>query len=183
MERRKTRGSIDELAIVKAAAWAWYQRGSGSEARSMREYDLTRPSRAPKPSRYKLEAMAMEGSTSTSPSPCHSTGDTSLFDMYEKERISKQLDDYIKASHIQYYGGFHGGGDRSIVSVSESGVKRKEKKKKKKRKGFWLMQAVTCGSRDDVVDSIGFGGGGLRSPEKQVPVVRVANYRPRTTHA
>ncbi|KFK41040.1 hypothetical protein AALP_AA2G077700 [Arabis alpina] len=47
-------GGGDDLAVVKAAAWAWYQRKEGKPI--MREFDLTRASRTPRPSRYKIEA-------------------------------------------------------------------------------------------------------------------------------
>ena len=59
MERRKSRASLDPSAVVKAAAWAWYQRGSGSEGKSISDFDATRARHAPIPSRYKLEAMKM----------------------------------------------------------------------------------------------------------------------------
>lgn len=44
----------DDLAVVKAAAWAWYQRKEGKPI--MREFDLTRAPKTPRPSRYKIEA-------------------------------------------------------------------------------------------------------------------------------
>ncbi|XP_010415161.1 PREDICTED: uncharacterized protein LOC104701212 [Camelina sativa] len=44
----------DDLAVVKAAAWAWYLRKEGKPI--MREFDLTRATRTPRPSRYKIEA-------------------------------------------------------------------------------------------------------------------------------
>ncbi|XP_010528565.1 PREDICTED: uncharacterized protein LOC104805631 [Tarenaya hassleriana] len=49
-------GGYDDLAVVKAAAWAWYQRKEGKPI--MREFDLSKlTSRiTPRPSRYKLEA-------------------------------------------------------------------------------------------------------------------------------
>ncbi|ESQ28643.1 hypothetical protein EUTSA_v10019019mg [Eutrema salsugineum] len=47
-------GGDDNLAVVKAAAWAWYQRKEGKPI--MREFDLTRAPRTPRPSRYKIEA-------------------------------------------------------------------------------------------------------------------------------
>ncbi|GAY43702.1 hypothetical protein CUMW_076500 [Citrus unshiu] len=58
MAKKKPRSSTDELAVVKAAAWAWYQRGSGSEGKPMGDFDVARTRRVVyKPSRYKLEAM------------------------------------------------------------------------------------------------------------------------------
>ncbi|CAN8238378.1 unnamed protein product [Cochlearia groenlandica] len=48
------RGGDDDLAVVKAAAWAWYQRKEGKPI--MREFNLTREPRTPRPSRYKIEA-------------------------------------------------------------------------------------------------------------------------------
>ncbi|KAK3030606.1 hypothetical protein RJ639_039692 [Escallonia herrerae] len=176
MERKKPRGSVDDLAIVKAAAWAWYQRGSGSEGRPTREFDLTRPCQSPKPSRYRLEAMreayeALERSKlpSTLPSPSHT--DNSLLDTYEIDRISRDLDQYIESSHAKYYGRFLGvdRGSRMIVSLMESDANGVKKKKKKGTRGSWLRQAaLSCGSKDDVVvASRGLAGG--RRPEKYSP--------------
>uniref|UniRef100_A0A5B7BL30 Uncharacterized protein n=1 Tax=Davidia involucrata TaxID=16924 RepID=A0A5B7BL30_DAVIN len=183
-------GSIDDddesSAIVKAAAWAWYQHGSGSEERPMRQQADDH-----KPTRFKLEAIERSQSHSTNPmllSPSHST-DISLLDSYEIERISRQLDCYIDYYNTQYYGGRLFGGDhlgrrRIIVSSppesEASGMKSKKKSMKAKR--FWLRHGVVCGSRDDVVERRGLGGGG-RPPEKHVAVVKVANCRPRTSHA
>lgn len=47
-------GGGDNLAVVKAAAWAWYQRKEGKPI--MREFEITRAPRTPRPSRYKIEA-------------------------------------------------------------------------------------------------------------------------------
>lgn len=47
-------GGGDDLAVVKAAAWAWYQRKEGKPI--MREFDLTKAPKTPRPSRYKIEA-------------------------------------------------------------------------------------------------------------------------------
>uniref|UniRef100_A0A5B7BEM9 Uncharacterized protein n=1 Tax=Davidia involucrata TaxID=16924 RepID=A0A5B7BEM9_DAVIN len=196
MERRKPKGSIGESAIVKAAAWAWYQHGSGSEGRPILEHDVTRTRRAHEPSRYKLEAIktaqeAMEGSySSTSPilGPSHS--DISLLDAYEIERISRQLDYYIESSDAEYYGrlfdGDHRGTHRRIVSMlpesEASGGMKNKKMSKKVPKGFWHRRGVVvCGSRNDVVETRGLEGG--RPPEKRAAVVKVANCRPRATHA
>ena len=61
MERRKRRVELTEeekMALVKAAAWAWYQRGVGQEGMPERELDSPRPRRQLLPSRFKLEAAA-----------------------------------------------------------------------------------------------------------------------------
>ncbi|CAA6664751.1 unnamed protein product [Spirodela intermedia] len=63
MDRRKRRTGSDEgLALVKAAAWAWYQRGVGDEGMPAREVHTPKPPREPRPSRFKLEAAAAAGS-------------------------------------------------------------------------------------------------------------------------
>lgn len=84
----------DELAAVKAAAWAWYQHGSGSESKPMREFGLTRPITVPKPSRYRLEATRSSSlliqDNSQSPNPHNS-----LLDSYEIASISKRLSDLL----------------------------------------------------------------------------------------
>ncbi|OWM64376.1 uncharacterized protein LOC116207767 [Punica granatum] len=59
--RRRARGSApDEVALIRAAAWAWYQQGSGSQGINKpptREYDITRTRRVYQPSRYRIEAI------------------------------------------------------------------------------------------------------------------------------
>lgn len=177
MERRKlSKGSIDELALVKAAAWAWYQHGSGSEGLAMREYDLEKSKRTHKPSRYKIEATKESEETSlklkeilppqSAPlSPLSSTSskqsEVSLLDDYEIERISKQLDLYIESSRAEYLRTFldsdHGVRNK-VVSFSESGTsERKSKQKTKNSRRFWLKYAAVCGSRqDDVLDGRSF---------------------------
>lgn len=101
-------GGGDDLAVVKAAAWAWYLRKEGKPI--MREFDLTRASRTPRPSRYKIEAtknmilcenrVLAENRVSTK-SPLWYTnypfrGDqetqySRLLDTYEIKNISKRL--------------------------------------------------------------------------------------------
>ncbi|PQM42429.1 uncharacterized protein Pyn_31634 [Prunus yedoensis var. nudiflora] len=109
MERRKSKGSCnDELALVKAAAWAWFQHGSGTDVKPvMPEFDVRRTCHAPyKPSRYKLEAMiisninkqGMEFEGLKSPSVVESNSDHSLLDTYEIECISRKLDQLIESS-------------------------------------------------------------------------------------
>ncbi|KAK3198405.1 hypothetical protein Dsin_021820 [Dipteronia sinensis] len=65
-DKKTPRGGIanntDALSIVKAAAWAWYQHGSGSGRKpDQGEFVITRTTDQRvanyKPSRYKLQAM------------------------------------------------------------------------------------------------------------------------------
>lgn len=171
MERRRASGgSIDELALVKAAAWAWYQHGSGSEGRAMREYDLAMPKKAPKPSRYKIEAMKepekaptyqLSPPTSGPLSPLSTASskqsEISLLDDYEIDRISKELDRYIESSRAEYLKSFLGSdyhANNKVASLSESGTTEGTgKRKTKNSRGFWMKYGAVCGSRkDDVVD-------------------------------
>ncbi|KAE9450096.1 hypothetical protein C3L33_18001, partial [Rhododendron williamsianum] len=79
----------DELAVTRAAAWAWYQRGSGSEPKPASEFGLTRTHhRVPNPTRYKLEAERSRSSTSDHGSH--------LLDSYEIDSISRHLERYIE---------------------------------------------------------------------------------------
>ncbi|CAK9327700.1 unnamed protein product [Citrullus colocynthis] len=90
----------DELAAVKAAAWAWYQHGSGSESKPIREFGLTRPIPVPKPSRYRLEATRSSSlliqDNTQSPNPHNS-----LLDSYEIASISKRLSDLLDPTDPQ----------------------------------------------------------------------------------
>lgn len=185
-KRKKSRppSIADDLAIVKAAAWAWYQRGSGSDDRPMTEHDFTRSHRAYVPSRYKLEAMKKTCQESTTkgshspPSPLSSPSytDNSLLDHYEIERISRELDYYMESS------GAHRSHRREVACPEreKSGKKKSKSGNSKKKSGFWWMRrgGVVCGSKDDVVES-----GGVRRPETYVRMVRVANCLPRVAHS
>ncbi|XP_019080461.1 uncharacterized protein LOC109123874 [Vitis vinifera] len=160
MERRKSRVSLDPLATVKAAAWAWYQRGSGSEGKPISEFQVTRARPAPIPSRYKLEAMRMaeegpekEGSSASSATSTPNLSHTSLLDTYEIERISQQLDILIETS---------GKGIRTGTNLYK-GSGTNSRKEKKKLKGFWARHAIVCGTEDDVLETIRVSGGDRKS--------------------
>lgn len=149
MERRKSRASLDPSGAVKAAAWAWFQRGSLSDGKPIDEFHATRSrhAHAPIPSRYKLEALRMfeedpekEPSSLSSPSSPSNQSHTSLFDTYEIERISEQLDYLVKASTNLYKGG--------------SGSNLKKEKKKNLIGGFWARHAIVCGTKDDVLETV-----------------------------
>ncbi|KAJ4960014.1 hypothetical protein NE237_019924 [Protea cynaroides] len=153
MERRKHKVSTDddELAVVKAAAWAWYQHGSGSEGKSVREFDLTKTHRAAGPSRYKLEAMM-----SINLSPSNSSNHNSLLDSYEVGRISKHLQYLIESTSDKYYGESHAIYQEHRKDKSSLENRKKKKKKKKKNSkiwnGFLFRQSAICGSKGDVVE-------------------------------
>ncbi|KAF3445182.1 hypothetical protein FNV43_RR14876 [Rhamnella rubrinervis] len=187
---RSGTGTTRESDVVKAAAWAWYQHGSGSEAKSMLECDVKRSHHVSTPSRYKLEAIriAKESSVgSITPNAVHRAA-SDLLDTYEIESISRKLDGLIESSGgdrhsvskrflpVRY------GGDHGLKDVSAEGETMK-KKKKKLMKGFWLRHAVACGTREDVVETRALGDGRPRPEKSAVPVVRMANCRPRANHA
>ncbi|KAI3781220.1 hypothetical protein L2E82_11229 [Cichorium intybus] len=187
--QENSKENIDELAITKAAAWAWYERGSWFEHNSIRETDCRRTSDyIRRPSRYKLEAMKTPEINETLDShPCVNSSllctervQNSLFDMYEIERISKDLDCYVESSAVKHRrksvaGGGHG--DRRGVSLSEGTKgKRESKSKSEKRKGFWIGRPLTCGSSRDVVNS-SLVIGGRRSQKEHVMVAGIMNFR------
>ncbi|XP_068345498.1 uncharacterized protein [Pyrus communis] len=126
MQRRKPRGSfndIDESAVVKAAAWAWFEHCSGSDGKSiMPEFDLTRTCHAPyKPSRYKLEAMKNIANISGKESVTASSNP--LLDTYEIESISRKLDQLIEFSgdRGKLHKGFLVGDVLGIKNMKEGG--------------------------------------------------------------
>lgn len=163
VDRRKPQDNReDELAIVKAAAWAWYQHGSGSEGKkAISEFGVTaRTQRAARPSRFKLEAMRMAKEAKEG-TPLHTNKNKSLFDTYEVQSISRQLDRLIiESSH-----------HNKLVNVSGNNTSakndgnRRMKKKRNVIKGFWPRNAVVCGGGNDVVDG---------NVVKRVPVVNLA---------
>ncbi|XP_018730917.2 uncharacterized protein LOC104449735 [Eucalyptus grandis] len=191
MERRKSRirGSVDELALTKAAAWAWYERGSGSGGKPIREYDVMKTSRAPRPSRYKQEAMKLAQLAKVQhekerekEKEKEKEKENSLMDPYEVHVISRQIDRVIESSRI-YDSNYPGSAMvephqnhwkydlSSPESESSSGSKTQKKKKKKKSLRFWQKHRVMCGTREDVVEASVFREARTRH-NKHVPVVR-----------
>ncbi|TQD94430.1 hypothetical protein C1H46_019981 [Malus baccata] len=195
MQRREPRGSfndIDELAVVKAAAWAWFERGSCSDSKStVPEFDLRRTCHAPyKPSRYKLEAMENIANISSKEgtefvkleSPSVTTSSNSLLDTYEIESISRKLDQLIEFSgdRDKVHKGFLVGDVLVKLQVHEDvrqqeslplmdGNANRRKKKKNVRGGFWHRHAAICGNSEDVLNTQAFVVS-RRRPEKGVYV-------------
>uniref|UniRef100_A0A2P2IS76 Uncharacterized protein n=1 Tax=Rhizophora mucronata TaxID=61149 RepID=A0A2P2IS76_RHIMU len=97
-------GTTDDLAIVKAAAWAWYEHGSGSEGKRVCEFVPTRTWQVARPSRYRLEAMRMmeEDSMEGSKRPTSVHTDNSLLDSYEIECISRQFEYLSRSSESMF---------------------------------------------------------------------------------
>nr|GMC59711.1 uncharacterized protein LOC109180383 [Ipomoea batatas] len=162
----RRRASADDAAMVKAAAWAWYQHGSGSERPLGELLQLERTEKVQKPSRYKLEAIreVEEGKRkpahhqrSSSTIPMSSSPSlSSLLDKYEIQRISLQLDRYIENGHDDYCYGVLGNTNdrRRVASLSESGTTKKPPPAPASFKGFWLRHAAVCGSSSaDVVET------------------------------
>eukprot|EP00262_Sarcandra_glabra_P016706 TRINITY_DN552_c1_g1_i2.p1 TRINITY_DN552_c1_g1~~TRINITY_DN552_c1_g1_i2.p1 ORF type:complete len:189 (+),score=15.01 TRINITY_DN552_c1_g1_i2:100-666(+) len=183
MEKRKPRESADELALAKAAAWAWYQRGSWSEGKPISELDLRKTRRQPLPSRYKLEEEQQQNSDvddhveasephSFAVSPAHT--DTSLLDSLEIERISRQLDSLLEYSRRVFTDGssspYVDGRDRPrFVSSPDNGSRTS--KMAGKVNGFWLRHAVgICSSSGGMVEA-SILGRGTRRPKQHGSVV------------
>ncbi|KAE9594412.1 hypothetical protein Lal_00001211 [Lupinus albus] len=148
VERKKPKPqdtNIDELDLVKGAAWAWYQHGSGSESKAMKEFHVRRTQHAPGPSRYKLEAMRMAKESKEERPSIHPM--KPLLDTYEIQSISRQLNKLIESSQNTV-----GNGKNSTNGGLDNNGSRNMKKKKRISKGFWPRHGVVCGSRDDVVD-------------------------------
>ncbi|KAJ0987259.1 hypothetical protein J5N97_005615 [Dioscorea zingiberensis] len=142
--RKRIKGSSfaeSELSLVKAAAWAWYQHGSGNHGNAFRETELRRHARSPRPTRYKREAFRAASSDSE-------LSANLLFDPYEIERITRHLERLIVAST--------NGRDRAKGKEAETG---------KRENGFWMRngQAI-CGARGDAVEGHVFGRRRQRKP-------------------
>ncbi|KAL7135433.1 hypothetical protein ABFS83_11G095700 [Erythranthe nasuta] len=187
----------DELALVKSAAWAWYEHGSGSgsDGRPIREFDASRTKTDPKPSRYKLEALRNNNNNNSnkvrqvSKLRSSSSGNNSLLDHYEVERISKQLDYYIESSRAKYRSFSAAGGDglaaEPAVAPAEMKSINKVVGRKKAGKDSRLKHIpVACrSSRGDVVES--HRKFVYSRPERGgvVAVVEVGSCRPRAWSA
>ncbi|KAI3712690.1 hypothetical protein L1987_71252 [Smallanthus sonchifolius] len=162
--------SSDELALVKVAAWTWYQRGSGFEQTTLSECDHI----VTKPSMYKHKRETMEKaqetlSASTHHLPkslsCTSHAGSSLLDAYEIERISKDLDRYIKSSYDQYYrrksvdAGCDPSGRRIVSSRLErdsKGTKDNRTSKETKWFGFRVIYKICASIEGGVVENVQF---------------------------
>lgn len=163
MAKKKPRSSTDdELAVVKAAAWAWYQRGSGSQGKTVGEFDGARSQIfVYKPSRYKLEAIKITEEEE------EEENDNSLLDKYEIESISKRFDQLLnsRTAAIKLLKNVSQDSESSATNNKTNGMMmmmmmHDDNKKAKKSRGFWLRHAVLCGTRQDaVVDARRYGVG------------------------
>ncbi|KAJ0981265.1 hypothetical protein J5N97_009520 [Dioscorea zingiberensis] len=141
--RTSTSSGDDELAVVKAAAWAWYQRGSGNQGKPFRESEAAAfPARfACRPSRFKLE-MESELLQRSDPEPGGS--EKSLLDVYEVERITRQIERFVIAT----------ADERDRIKKRDKGTIRTTKGMVKRVNGFWLRHAIgICGTREAVVEA------------------------------
>ncbi|KAI3665143.1 hypothetical protein L6452_43764 [Arctium lappa] len=163
MEQKPTE-SVDELVLVKVAAWAWYRHGLGFEQKTTdhmesSDYDVAGPSR------YKMEAMKNPQDMPTyfrrSMSECyHNYIGSSLLDVYEIERISKDLDYYIESGCDQYYcrkfadGVCDPDGRKNVLPLPESDTSGAKAKRRRKRKKWLRLIYEVCGStnKGDVVE-------------------------------
>lgn len=201
MEKRRPRGSTDKLAAVKAAAWAWYQHGSGSgsDGTPAREYVAARPHHVPRPSRYKLEAMRSKTKEGVLPLIDDNfkpqSNRVSLLDAYEIRSISRHLDSLIDQYSIGDHGDDHKDNQDfrlnealiSDVDDHHSMVMEKRKKKKNSRKmvnlrGLWIRHAAAmCSTREGVVETAAIWNGRRQQTEgsrRVLPVVMAATCRP-----
>nr|XP_004490846.1 uncharacterized protein LOC101510325 [Cicer arietinum] len=143
----------EELSLVKAAAWAWYQHGSGSchdhqEASS--EFHVTRIHRTPRPSRYKLELEAIQSMEKEVIKE-----EYSLLDAYEVQSISSHLNRLLESNNNNnhnYKKIVNSMSNNIAIKSVDDGIQRT--KKKKIRKGFFLKHGAMCGREGDVVDPI-----------------------------
>lgn len=91
----------DDWAMAKAAAWAWYKRRS-DDARASPESDLGRFIRRQKPpSRYKQEATAAKTAAAAADEVGPTGVSVPLLDLYEIERITRQLERFIVGGGTQ----------------------------------------------------------------------------------
>ncbi|CAL1413376.1 unnamed protein product [Linum trigynum] len=191
VERRKRagpkkNGDDENLALVKAAAWAWYQHGSGSSQgkQAVAEFDFAakpKPAAADMPSRYRVEAMVAantpvtetknEQASSLSSSPAIRTGHYSLLDSHEIQSISRQLGSHMaEPSRSSRY-----------LDQQETSAKE-EKKKPADSRRMRQRQVIMCRAGQDVEESA-LVSMAKRYPSSsakgQVPVVGMEACRPR----
>ncbi|KAJ8471286.1 hypothetical protein OPV22_025629 [Ensete ventricosum] len=128
----------EDLALVKAAAWAWYQQGSGKAARESddrRRVGVDPGRNMRRPSRYKLEAIAAAKACPV----------ISLLDVYDVEWITRELDRVSMASRSST-----GGGDRHRRSGKDAAALEGMRR----ARGTWVRHAVDiCWSKGAVVEA------------------------------
>ncbi|KAK7276215.1 hypothetical protein RIF29_17351 [Crotalaria pallida] len=160
-ERKKPNkdSTNNELEVVKAAAWAWYQHGSGSRGKAVSEFDASRTTHhhhhhaPPKPSRYKLEAlMKMDKESEDEGSSSIQTKNNSLLDAYEIESISRTLDNFIELESKHNKFGKGSNPANNNASLDDNGDIRM-KQKKILRKWFWPGHGAICCTVEDVIDA------------------------------
>lgn len=102
----------EDLALAKAAAWAWHQHTTAKEGRLVHPFEAAGGAAAPprrrcRPSRYRLEAEAAAAIAAAGGAaavhypekkPLVRSASLSLFDRYEIERINSDLDSLIHRS-------------------------------------------------------------------------------------
>ncbi|MBA0548212.1 hypothetical protein Golob_019322 [Gossypium lobatum] len=139
-----------DLEFVKAAAWAWYQRGSSGSPMAIPEFDVLRTRRAPGPgpSRYKLEAM--RNSKKNSMGSPTTTTHNSLLDPWEVQSISKRLDHLIQLSGIQFYEELLRIDADFVVDDHHHPKIKSSRCNKLKR---FLLRRRVCGTNHDVVET------------------------------
>lgn len=133
----------EKLALVKAAAWAWHQHSSSSISKQSPEFPSISASRrrsAHRPSRYQLESLSKSDHPTASPVSLVSekTGPITLLDLYEIERITRELERLVAASERR-----------------EKVQGKKEQIRKNTGRGcLFRKHAVTiCGSDDTAADT------------------------------
>ncbi|XP_038906944.1 uncharacterized protein LOC120092810 [Benincasa hispida] len=141
----------DGLAAVKAAAWAWYQHGSGSESKPVREFGLTRPITVPKPSRYKLEASRSQSLLIEDNSQTPKLHNNSLLDSYEIASISRRLSDLLDPSDINNFR--FSSFESEIMDLGRQIEGKTTKPNKFTALWRWRRRkpSLMCGKTDDVV--------------------------------
>ncbi|KAK7385671.1 hypothetical protein VNO78_31453 [Psophocarpus tetragonolobus] len=141
----KDNNNTNDLAFVKAAAWAWYQHNSGSKGKTLTEFDAIISRREARPSRYKLEAVRM-GKEAREGSHVHARK-LSLLDEYEVQSISRQLNCLVESSSSSSSSSSHNNHNhKKLVTAGSNSMQ-----KKKVKKGFWLRHGIVCGREEDVV--------------------------------
>ena len=132
LRRSKSVSPADDLALKKAAAWAWHQHSATRSARPVHPFETgaAAGSRCRLPSRYKLEAEAAAASCPSRPALTRRAS-LSLLDGYEIGRISSDLDSLILQARSQ----------------RQQPVKA-ARRPPRKSSGFWARHvAFFCGSK------------------------------------
>ncbi|KAL6223589.1 hypothetical protein ACLB2K_006972 [Fragaria x ananassa] len=179
--RKGSGGGNGSAALIKAAAWAWYEYGTGLQGKSLQEFDIRRSSHDLKPSRGLDQLIESSGDIGKVNNKGFLVQDDSDHPGSCSSKKSKAPTSAVGDL-----------GRKESVAISDGDYTNHRRKKTSNNfRGFLQRHAVICGSsthKDVILGTRTF----VHNRERQqylekrkvyppVPVVKLANCRPKAT--